>query len=44
MRKITLAVATSLLLNLPAQAENLHDVYKTAANNDPFDDEIGVFG
>ncbi len=35
MRKITLAVAASLLLYLPAQAENLHEVYKTAANNDP---------
>lgn len=35
MRKITLAIAISLLLNLHVQAENLHDVYKTAANNDP---------
>ncbi len=35
MRKITLAAAINLLLILPAQAENLHQVYKTAANNDP---------
>jgi len=35
MRKITLAVATSLFLSVPVQAENLHQVYKTAANNDP---------
>ena len=35
MRKITLAVGASLLFSLPVQAENLHDVYKTAADNDP---------
>jgi outer membrane protein len=35
MRKTPLAVAISLLLNLPVQAENLLEVYKTAADNDP---------
>ncbi|NNF95986.1 MAG: TolC family outer membrane protein, partial [Halobacteria archaeon] len=35
MRNITLAVATCLLLSLPAQAENLHEVYRTAVDNDP---------
>ena len=35
MRKTPLAIAISLILNLPAQAENLHEVYKTAVNNDP---------
>jgi outer membrane protein len=35
MRKTTIAVAISLSLSLPAQAENLLEVYKTAVENDP---------
>jgi outer membrane protein len=36
MRKITiLALVPGLLLNLPAHAENLLEVYKTAVDNDP---------
>jgi outer membrane protein len=35
MHKITLAVAVSMFLSVPVQAENLHDVYKTAVENDP---------
>jgi outer membrane protein len=35
MRKTTIAVAISLSLSLPAQAENLLEVYKTAVDNDP---------
>ena len=35
MNKTTLAVAISLSLSLPAQAENLLEVYKIAVDNDP---------